>query len=66
MFKQVITLIKNKEHLTQAGLDKIVSIKASLNNGLYPDLQNVFTNCTPVVRPNIPLVKPTPNWIAGL
>ena len=34
LFKQAFDLIKNKKHLSKDGLDKIVSIRASVNNGL--------------------------------
>jgi hypothetical protein len=33
LFKQVLELIKTKEHLTQEGLEKLVAIKASINIG---------------------------------
>jgi hypothetical protein len=33
LFKQVIELIINKEHLTTDGLQKIVNIKSSMNFG---------------------------------
>lgn len=39
LFKQVEELIKLKQHLTKEGLEKIVSIKAVLNNGLSDQLK---------------------------
>jgi hypothetical protein len=33
-FKQAIVLIKNKEHLTIEGFNKILAIRASMNKGL--------------------------------
>src|SRR6266699_5826506 len=33
LFKQVVNLMKNKEHLTMEGLHKIVTIRASINLG---------------------------------
>nr|ATI20567.1 LAGLIDADG endonuclease [Ophiognomonia clavigignenti-juglandacearum] len=36
LFKEIVNLMKNKEHLTLEGLKKILSIKASLNLGLSP------------------------------
>ena len=37
LFKQIINLINLKEHLTLEGLQKILSIKGSLNLGLSND-----------------------------
>jgi hypothetical protein len=39
-----------KEHLTTEGLRKIVSIRASLNNGLTDELNKVFPNVIPGAR----------------
>jgi hypothetical protein len=53
LFKQVVDLMKRKEHLTKEGLNKIVSIKSSLNNGLSEDLMAAFPAILPVIRPQI-------------
>jgi hypothetical protein len=42
LFKLAINLIKNKEHLTEEGLNKLVSIKASLNKGITDKLKDIF------------------------
>jgi len=42
LFKQALELFKNKEHLTQGGLLKILAIKASINRGLPEKLQATF------------------------
>lgn len=42
IFKQIIILIKNKDHLTFSGLQKIVALKASINRGLSSSLKGVF------------------------
>lgn len=34
LFKSIVKLILNKEHLTTEGLNKIISIRASMNYGL--------------------------------
>ena len=34
LFKQIINLLNNKEHLTLEGLHKIMAIRGSLNLGL--------------------------------
>jgi len=44
-------MLLNKEHLTQEGLDKVMSIKASLNKGLSPKEKVAFPNIVPVERP---------------
>jgi hypothetical protein len=45
--------IKNKEHLTQKGLQEIVNLKASLNLGLSDKLKEKFSYTIPIPRPKI-------------
>lgn len=42
LFKQCYFLIKEKQHLTQEGLEKIVAIKYYLNKGLTNNLKEAF------------------------
>lgn len=66
LFKMVINLIVNKEHLTIDGLHKILSIKAALNNGLSGQLAEDFPNITPISKPLMPRQEiPDHNWLAG-
>jgi len=51
LFKKVVELMSNKEHLTKEGLYKIVSLKASINKGLSEELQATFPQCVPAPRP---------------
>jgi len=51
LFKDVVNMMINKEHLTKKGLNKIISIKAVINLGLSPELQIDFPDITPVFRP---------------
>jgi len=51
IFKQIIELINNKEHMTLIGLQKIVNLKASLNTGNSDELKTAFPDTIPVVRP---------------
>lgn len=45
-------MIVKKEHLTEEGLIKIISIKAKMNgNGLSPKLKAAFPKLIPIVRP---------------
>lgn len=51
LFKRVLCLIINKEHLTVEGLNKVVAIRASLNLGLSEGLKKYFPNIIPEPRP---------------
>ena len=66
LFKSAFELVKCKKHLTQEGLEKIVSIKASFNWGLSDDLKPAFSHVTPEARPLIQNQEiKDPNWLAG-
>jgi hypothetical protein len=66
LFKQVMKIINNSEHLTKKGLERIVNIKASMNKGLSEELIKIFPNVNPIPRPIIKnqTIK-NPNWLAG-
>lgn len=66
LFKQCYNLIKQKQHLTKAGLDQIVALKCNLNKGLTDVLKEAFPNIVPVDRPNY-IFKGilNPFWISG-
>lgn len=51
LFKMAVQLIKNKNHLTKEGLERIVAIKASLNKGLTEELKAAFPKTLPYPRP---------------
>ena len=53
LFKQAITIIKNKEHLSIEGLLKLVGIKATLNWGLSDKFKESFPTAKAVVRPSV-------------
>lgn len=66
LFKQCLDEMKNKNHLTDEGLRKIFSIRASINLGLSDSLNKVFLDIVPVLRP--PVVNyeiPNRNWLVG-
>ena len=66
LFRDIVIMMSNKEHLTLEGLNKIISIKASLNHGLSKELKEAFHNVKPVLRPLIvDQVIPNPDWMAG-
>lgn len=66
LFKSAVLLLKNKEHLTREGFNKVLSIRASMNLGLSDELKLTFPNVTPISRPLLldRSVK-DPNWLAG-
>lgn len=52
LFKQVVELMNNQEHLTLKGLAKIVNIKASMNFGTISEsIKSMFSSIEPVKRP---------------
>lgn len=51
LFKRVALMMKQGEHLTEKGLQKIINIRASMNLGLSPNLKNAFPLWKPVNRP---------------
>jgi hypothetical protein len=59
--------MKSKEHLKQAGLYKILSIKSVLNKGLPDKLKAAFPNVKPMDRPLLEVVNTplNPNYVSG-
>ena len=55
--KEILFILKNKEHLTPSGLRKIVAIKTSINRGLSEKLLLAFPDVVPVERPEVELPK---------
>ena len=53
LFKQVVNLMKNKEHLTQDGLYKILRLKASLNRGFPEKLKKLYPDVIPAMKPEL-------------
>jgi LAGLIDADG endonuclease len=66
LFKQCFEMIKNREHLTEEGLLKIVTLKSSLNWGISDKLIKAFPLVIPVNRLEYKFKGiPDPFWIAG-
>jgi len=66
IFKQIVELINNKEHMTPIGLQKIINLKASLNLGNNQNLKSLFPDTKPVARPEVKYTGiPDPNWLCG-
>jgi hypothetical protein len=66
LFKMAVEVIKNKTHTSVEGLNKLLSLKASINNGLSPALKEAFPKVIPVQRPLVvdQEIK-DPNWVSG-
>jgi LAGLIDADG endonuclease len=66
IFKRCFYLIKQKEHLTDKGLLKIMSLKGSLNLGLPDNIKNVFPNIKIKERTKYEFKGiPSSFWISG-
>ena len=66
LFKQAYLLLANQVHLTPEGFRQIISIKASINNGLSGALKEAFPDIKPaptVKREKIFIYNP--QWLAG-
>src|SRR5204863_8221313 len=66
LFKEVVKLMNNKEHLSIEGIQKIISIKSSMNLGISDFNNSEFKIYIPVKRPII-LIKNILNfnWVSG-
>nr|ATI20303.1 LAGLIDADG endonuclease [Juglanconis sp.] len=66
LFRDVVNMMVNKEHLTKEGLNKIVSTKAVINLGLPAELQLYFPDIIPTLRPLVEnKAVPHGQWMAG-
>lgn len=66
IWKQAFILIKNKEHLTMDGLNKIVALKAAMNWGISDLIKTSFPALVPVQKPLVKnKVVQDPNWLTG-
>ena len=66
LFREIVILMSKKEHLSNSGLVKIISLKAYLNLGLKGWVADLFANIEPAVRPEIKVPEDlSPYWITG-
>lgn len=66
LFKQIVIMMSNKEHLNLEGFKKILSIRASINKGLSENILNYFPDIVPCDRPVVePVTIFDPFWILG-
>jgi hypothetical protein len=50
IFRKVVMMIRNKEHLTEEGVNSIINLKSSLNRGLTEELKAIFPKSILVKR----------------
>jgi hypothetical protein len=43
LFKEIVKMVINKDHLTKEGIEKIVYLRASMNMGLSESLKKAFS-----------------------
>lgn len=65
LFKMAFDLISSGKHLTEAGFNELLSIKASINKGLSKELSKDFPNIIPIERPIVKDQTITPEWFSG-
>lgn len=69
LFRESWDLMTRKEHLTEAGLNRIVSIRAELNKGLSEQLKQEFPNVLPASTSSLVAEGqeeiPNSSWLAG-
>jgi len=65
-FKSAWSIFISNNHLSILGLKKIVSFKASMNNGLSDSLKVIFSDVTPASKPSIEYQKiPNNIWLSA-
>lgn len=66
LWTKVVDLIKNKEHLTDLGFEKVLIFYSSINTGASSKVLNQFPGITKAERPllNLPLFL-NPYWVSG-
>jgi hypothetical protein len=66
LFKAIVELMNKKEHLTDEGVIKIISLRASMNKGLSEELLKNFSGITSVERSSLKFSDNIdPCWLAG-
>ena len=67
LWKACATLVKNKEHLTEEGIQKIISLKSALNKDLSESLKLAFPTVPVMTRPvyTASFYPLNPQWVSG-
>lgn len=66
LFKEILQIIKSKEHLKMVGILKIANIKASMNT--KTEVVDLPLSDVPITFPSLPLITASyinPYWLAG-
>jgi hypothetical protein len=51
LFKEAFNIVKNKEHLTDKGLKRIMALSGSSNRGFSKKVKEAFPELKPAVKP---------------
>ena len=65
LFADIIMKMDRGEHLTMDGIQTIINLRASLNQGLSQALKEAFPNYLPNPRPEYSKVIVDPSWLSG-
>ena len=67
LWKECLILMAKKEHLTDLGLEKIISIKGAINRGLPNSIKEAFPNIVERSRPEYSIAEEplNPYWVSG-
>ena len=66
LYKEIVSRMANKKHLTNSGLIKILSLRASLNLGLKEWVADLIKDIEVAPRPKVPALENLqPNWLSG-
>lgn len=65
LFKKVVSIVQTGGHLTEKGLQKIISIKASMNRGLNAKVANAYPGVKPIRRPTIKQPSKLVGFVTG-
>ena len=66
LFEKIVKLMNKRAHLTIAGIQQIINIKASMNLGLNDVIKSEFCEIKPAKREIIQTTNiPDPHWISG-
>ena len=61
LFKKIVVLVSQKQHLTPEGLNRILGLRAAMNLGLSEKLRTAFPNIPRITRPTIPTLTTQPH-----
>lgn len=67
LWVKIISIMADKKHLTEQGIEEIVSIRASLNKGLSSKIITYFPNIIPFEKPVMNSIEKISdsNWLVG-